>query len=118
MYNWLSKGWDAQVPSGSVQVKVQQGWVTLSGAVGWFYQKSAAETAVRKLSGVIGVSNKIEVTSRVLVSDVKNKIMAALQRNADLEANAIRVAVEGGKVKIEGKVKAWYERDLIERAAS
>jgi osmotically-inducible protein OsmY len=109
--------WDAQVPTGSVQVSVQHGWVTLTAAVEWFYQKKAAETAVRKLTGVIGVSNKIEVTPRVHVSDVKAKIIAALQRNADLEANAIRVAVEGGKVKIEGKVRAWYERDLIERAA-
>ncbi|MBV8763681.1 MAG: BON domain-containing protein [Hyphomicrobiales bacterium] len=109
--------WDARIPSGSVHVVVQQGWVTLSGAVEWFYQKRAAEAAVRKLSGVVGVSNKIEVTPRVQASDVKTKIVAALERNADIEANAIKVAVEGGGVKLEGRVKAWYERNLAERAA-
>jgi osmotically-inducible protein OsmY len=110
-------GWDARIPSGSVQVVVQRGWVTLSGAVEWFYQKRAAEAAVRKLSGVVGVSNRIEVTPRVQACDVKIKIVAALERNADIEANAIKVAVEGGRVKLEGKVKAWYERNLAERAA-
>ena len=109
--------WDAQLPSGAVKVKVERGWVTLTGAVEWFYQKNAAAAAVRKLSGVVGVSNQIEVKPRVQMADVKQKILAALERNADVEANAIRIAVEGDTVKLEGKVKAWYERDLVERAA-
>jgi osmotically-inducible protein OsmY len=109
--------WDAQLPSGAVKVKVEKGWVTLTGAVEWFYQKNAAAAAVRKLSGVVGVSNQIEVRPRVQTADVKQKILAALERNADFEANAIRIAVEGDTVKLEGKVKAWYERDLVERAA-
>jgi len=109
--------WDAQLPSGAVKVKVEKGWVTLTGAVEWFYQKNAAAAAVRKLSGVVGVSNQIEVKPRIQTADVKQKILAALERNADVEANAVRIAVEGDTVKLEGKVKAWYERDLVERAA-
>jgi len=110
-------GWNAQVPSGAVKVKVQKGWVTLTGSVDWHYQKMAAEAAVRKLSGVVGVLNDIELKPRVQSSDVKQKILDALKRNADLEANAIRIEVQGDRVKLEGKVKAWYERNLIEHAA-
>jgi osmotically-inducible protein OsmY len=109
--------WDAQLPSGAVKVKVEKGWITLTGSVEWFYQKNAAAAAVRKLSGVVGVSNQIEVKPRVQTADVKQKILAALERNADIEANAIRIAVEGDKVRLDGKVKAWYERNLVERAA-
>ncbi len=39
-------GWNTQVPQGSVKVKVEKGWVTLSGTVDWQYQPVAAESAV------------------------------------------------------------------------
>ena len=48
--------WDAMVPNDAVMVKVQDGWVTLSGQVQWNYQRIAAESAVRRLSGVVGVT--------------------------------------------------------------
>ena len=49
-------GWDAMVPVDAVMVKVQKGWVTLTGNVEWQYQRTAAESAIRRLSGVIGVT--------------------------------------------------------------
>jgi osmotically-inducible protein OsmY len=110
-------GWDTQIPNNAVMVKVQKGWVTLTGAVDWNFQKMAAESAIRKLSGVVGVSNQISVKPRLQTTDVKQKIVDALKRNADVEADSIKVSVQGDKVKLEGKVKAWYERNLIEHAA-
>jgi osmotically-inducible protein OsmY len=109
--------WDASVPEDAVSVRVEKGWVTLEGSVPWYYQKRACEDAVRKLTGVAGVSNFIKVQPRVEAADVKNKIMAALKRNAEIEADAIRITVKDGTVTIDGTVKAWYERDLIEQAA-
>jgi osmotically-inducible protein OsmY len=109
--------WDARIPKDAVMVKVQKGWVTLTGSVAWNYQKMAAGSAVRKLAGVVGVSNSIEVKPRVQTTDVKKSIVDALKRNADVEAGAIRINVDGGKVTLEGKVKAWYERNLVEHAA-
>jgi len=46
--------WSVQVPAESIQVKVEQGWITLTGAVEWQYQKQAAESAIRKLRGSVG----------------------------------------------------------------
>ncbi|MDQ0391054.1 BON domain-containing protein [Labrys monachus] len=109
--------WDAMVPEGVVEVKVEKGWVTLTGSVTWQFQREAAETAVRKLSGVIGVINHVMVKPHVQATDVKSKIMAALKRDAEFEADAIRVNVDGGKVVLEGKIKAWHERSVAERAA-
>lgn len=109
--------WNAIVPD-AVTVKVEKGWVHLTGTVAWHFQREAAEAAVRRLSGVLGVSNRIEIREAAKVPDVKRKIEDALKRSAELEAGAIRVRVdEGGKVTLEGKVHAWYERDLAERAA-
>ncbi len=109
--------WSVQVPDGSIHVKVEKGWVTLTGAVEWQYQRLAAESAVRKLSGISGVSNLIEIRPRVAAADVHKKIMDSLKRNAEIEADSIRVIVDNDKVTLEGKVKAWYERGLAERAA-
>ena len=109
--------WDARVPADAVSVRVEKGWVTLDGSVPWYFQKKACESAVRKLTGVVGVSNFVKVTPRVQAADVKDKIVAALKRNAEVEADAIRITVKDDTVTIDGKVKAWYERDLVERAA-
>ena len=109
--------WSVQVPADSIQVKVEKGWITLTGAVEWQYQKQAAESAVRHLSGIRGVTNVIEIKPHVAASDVHRKIMDSLKRNAEVEADSIRVVVDNGKVILEGKVKAWYERNLAERAA-
>ena len=105
------------VPADSVQVTVQKGWVVLSGKVDWQYQKVAAESAVSKLAGVSGVTNSIELKPHVEPKDVKHKIMAALHRSAQVDANNIQVSVIGHKVRLDGKVRAWYERRIAERAA-
>jgi osmotically-inducible protein OsmY len=70
-------GWDMMVPSDSIQVMVHNGWVTLTGNVDWHYQKKQAEEDVRKLSGVRGVTNTIEIKPSVQAEDVKRKIEEA-----------------------------------------
>jgi osmotically-inducible protein OsmY len=110
-------GWDTQIPKDAVTVMVQKGWVTLAGTVDWNFQRVAAEAAVRKLSGVIGVTNQISVKPHVEMADVKKRITEALKRSASVEAEGIRIEVEGGKVRLEGKIKAGYERDLAAHAA-
>jgi osmotically-inducible protein OsmY len=110
--------WNTAIPDDAVQVKVQEGWVTLTGKVEWQYQKTAAADAVRDLAGVVGVTNRIEIASRASAFDVKKRIEDALKRNAEIEAQAIRVNVlDGGKVTLDGKVHAWSERRAAERAA-
>lgn len=110
--------WDAVIPEEMVKVTVQKGWVLLTGEVDWQFQKKAAEDAIRKLSGVTGVSNSIVIKPRVSASDIKKKIEAALARNAHVESRAIRVNVsDGNKVRLEGAVDSWDDRDIVENAA-
>jgi osmotically-inducible protein OsmY len=110
--------WSAVVPPNSVQVKVQDGWVTLSGEVDWQFQRAAAEAEIRRLSGVAGVINSMTIKSRVQAADVKRKIEDALKRYAEVEAEGIRISVlADGKVTLDGNVHDWRERDAIKRAA-
>lgn len=108
--------WDVMVPAESLQVKVQQGWLTLSGAVDWQYQRTAAEDDVRKLSGVLGVTNLITIKPRAQRDDIKERIEDALKRNALIEARNITINVTDGNVTLEGKVHGWYEREVLETA--
>lgn len=105
------------VPKDSVKVTVQKGWVALTGKVEWQYQRSAAESSVRKLTGVVGVTNHIAVKPSVVPKDVKKKILAALHRNAQVEGEGVTVSTTGGTVTLSGHVRSWQERGAVERAA-
>jgi osmotically-inducible protein OsmY len=109
--------WDTTVPGDNLKVKVEKGWITLSGNVVWNFQKEGAEAAVRKLSGVMGVKNRIVVRPHADPVDVRHRIEEALRRNAKLDAEDIKVTVEGEKVTLEGNVSAWHERLIAEQAA-
>src|SRR3984893_3325116 len=71
------------IPNDRIKVTVKNGWLTLEGSVDWQYQKTLAESAVKKLKGVIGVTNNIEVKPRVSPSEIKSKIEEALRRSAE-----------------------------------
>jgi osmotically-inducible protein OsmY len=109
--------WNVSVPHERIKVKVEKGWLTLEGDVDWFYQKEAAERAVRYLTGVQGVSNLITVKARPTPTDVKEKIKETLQRGAEFDADRITVEVDGSKAILRGTVRSYAEMRDAERAA-
>lgn len=109
--------WNVSIPDEKVKVKVEHGWVTLTGIVDWFYQSNEARKVVGQVSGVLGVSNLLEVRNVPTSRDVKDRIMAAFKRQADLDAGTVTVVTDGGTVRLGGKVRAWNERGIAERAA-
>ena len=100
-----------------IKAIVKGGWITLEGAVEWQYQKSTAETAVRKVKGVKGVTNVITVKPKVEPSELQRKIMEAFKRNAEVDANRITVEANGSEVILKGTVRSWIEREEAERVA-
>jgi len=112
-----SLDWNTMVPKGAVKVAVDNGVVTLMGDLDWQYQRDAAERAVQRLYGVRSVINQIHIRPKAAAGDVKSRIVAALHRQARIDADNITVTVDGGKVRLDGKVNAWGDRGVIERAA-
>jgi osmotically-inducible protein OsmY len=96
---------------------VKDGWVSLSGQVDWGFQRIAAESAVRNLMGVKGVTNDISVKPSVKASDVKQKIEDAFKRHAILDAKDIQVVVHNASVSLNGHVHTWQEREDATLAA-
>jgi osmotically-inducible protein OsmY len=108
--------WNVDMPGGWIKLIVDKGYVTLSGQVDWQFQRQAAEDCIRRLGGVKGILNHIALRHRPQVDDVKDRIEAALKRNAEIEAHAIRVSVFNDHVMLEGSVRSAHERKLLEHA--
>ena len=111
--------WDIAVPDEKIKARVDDGWVTLEGEVALQFQRAAAENAVRRLTGVRGVTNQIRLQIRPAVqpAEVKERIEAALRRSAEIDAQGIRVEASDKTIVLRGKVRTWAEREEAERAA-
>ncbi len=106
--------WDELIPHENISTTVADGWVTLEGNVPTWTARHDAEQAVKILTGVRGVSNKIIVsTPAVSPERVKQMIEDALERRAEREAERIHVSVTGGTVKLTGDVHTWHEKKAV-----
>lgn len=110
-------GWDSAIPEKDIAVKVEDGWVTLSGEVDWHYQSEAAKNAAGRIHGVCGVVNLLLIRRQPTSSDIHSRIVDAFKRSADVDASKIQIITDGSKVTLSGTVKAWHERSMAEQAA-
>lgn len=109
--------WDPLVPRDRINVTVEDGVVKLAGKVDWNYQRDLATEDTAKITGVVRIDNRIEVAPPVSIGDVRHRIEQAFERQADLEAEKIKVQAQGSKVTLTGNVSSWAKRNVAERAA-
>ncbi|MCM0678841.1 BON domain-containing protein [Micromonospora phytophila] len=109
--------WDSFVPAERLDVTVANGWVMLRGEVEFGWQRRTAEREVRRLRGVRGVTNLVEVrpATRPDAERTRRDIQRALVRGIGTER--VTVEVHGDTVVLGGVVRSWWERDQAERTA-
>ena len=99
------------IPRDTVDITVKNGKITLTGAVDWDYQRTAAAHSVRHLAGVRDVINLITLNQpKVSATEVEAGIERALVRRAEVDADRIRVHTENGHVHLTGTVRSWPEK--------
>jgi len=110
--------WDVFVPDKEITSTVTDGWVTLEGTVERWSERDDADRAVRNLTGVQSVVNKITVKpAKAVTEDVRTAIEQTLERRAEREARHIGVDVRNGTVTLTGPVHSWAERKSVVAAA-
>jgi osmotically-inducible protein OsmY len=108
---------DARVPN-SVDVRANNGIVTLTGSVNWQYQRDEAEFVAGNVLGVAGVQDDITITAPTPSGeDVAHWIKKAMVRDARLDADGLDIGITGGSVTLIGTVSSWPEHDAAMAAA-
>jgi osmotically-inducible protein OsmY len=109
--------WNSSIPRDRIKAVVKQAAVTLEGEVDWAHQRTAATEAVRRLTGVLGVTDHIVVKPRVTQAGIQTKIEQAFKRSAEIDAQRIIVEVVGSTVVLRGSVRSRAEKQEAERVA-
>jgi len=107
--------WD--VPDDKIKITVENGWATLEGEVPWNFQRVAARNIVNNLIGVKGVTNNIKIKPNIQDAIEQREIEHALARNWAVDDEEIHVHVSGSKVKLDGVVHSFYQKEEAARIA-
>jgi osmotically-inducible protein OsmY len=113
--------WDARVQPNEIGVSVRDGVVTLSGFVDSYLKKWAAEEAAHRVKGVRAVANDVEVRlpgiSERTDADIAAAVTRALQWDAFIPTDKVKVTVSKGWVTLDGELEYQYQKEEAERAA-
>jgi osmotically-inducible protein OsmY len=110
--------WNVMIPRNAIKVKVEKGFVTLTGEVEWHYQQEAAKNDVQHLHGVVGVANNVTLMEQVVnVGEISTDIQRALKRSWYTRPDSISVTANKGKVKLTGFVHSPHARYIATEAA-
>ena len=101
---------DSAVPS-TIDAKVSNGIVTLTGTAQWRYQLDEAEKVAGNVMGVVGVGDEVNLINPTEPGDVQKAIEHAFKRNAKLDAKGISVESNNGTITLTGAVSSWAEHD-------
>ena len=95
----------------SIDAKVSDGFVTLTGTADWQYQRDEAELMASNIVGTLDVLDEVALKAKPHAADVKDRIDAAFKRNARLDADHLSVTTLNGTVTVTGPVRSWAEHD-------
>jgi osmotically-inducible protein OsmY len=112
--------WDPDIDPTDIAVAVKDGIVTLTGFVKSYNDKWEAERAAKRVHGVLGVVNDLEVRLPGIDErpdpDIAREAVAAIKSQLPVSYEQIKVVVRNGWVTLEGEVEWNYQRETAERA--
>jgi len=111
---------DPEINAADVAVAVKDGVVTLAGFVRHYSDKFHAETATKRVAGVKGVANDIDVRLPDLDQtpdpEIAHDAIAAIRHQLPTVREQIKVSVAGGRITLEGEVEWQFQREAAEQA--
>lgn len=111
--------WDARVLPNEVGIAVKDGVVTLTGWVDSYIKKWAAEDAAKRVRGVKAIANDIEVrlpsSAERTDADVAAAAVRALEWDAFVPTDKVKVTVSKGWVTLNGEVELQFQKEDAER---
>ena len=108
---------DSIVPS-TIDAKVDDGLVTLTGTANWQFERDEAEFVAANVLGVVSVDDEIDlVPPSPTAGDVQHSIKKAMERNAKLDADSVSVDSSNGTITLDGTVSSWADHDEAVSAA-
>lgn len=109
---------NATIPADAIQIRVQDGWVSLEGQVEWQFQRAEAQSQISKLSGLTGIINNITLKHYPPSPDTQWQIENALRRNRLLAGTSIMVTLlENNHVILDGEVHGLDQLRAAEKIA-
>jgi osmotically-inducible protein OsmY len=109
--------WDPKVDAERIAVSADNGTVTLRGTVGSFWQKREAAKAARRVHGVTGVRDELQVqilsSDRLEDADLRGDVLQALMFDS-LVPTSVDAQVRDGFVTLTGTASWQYQRDEAE----
>jgi osmotically-inducible protein OsmY len=110
--------WNPKLGSKDIAVDVKQGVVTLSGFVGSYWQRNAAEKTVKRIRGVRGVANdlRIKLFWERTDPEIARDAVHELERHAGIPSENIKVTVSDGVITLQGSVEWQYQKVYAEEA--
>jgi osmotically-inducible protein OsmY len=113
--------WSPQIDETDIAVKVNDGVVTLTGFVRNYFEKYHAEMIAKRIAGVAGVANDVQVrlppTDALDDPHIARAAVAAIRANLPQVADDVKVLVHQGHITLEGRVEWNFQRERIEAIA-
>ncbi len=112
--------WDRDIDASDIGVAVKNGVVTLTGFVRSYLQKYNAERDAKRVSGVLGIANDLEVRLPVVHQrpdpEIARDAVKELENELPYSHSLIKVVVANGWVTLEGDVEWFYQKERAEAA--
>ena len=112
--------WDPSIDARTIGVAIEKGVIALTGHVGSYADKANAEKIVKRVHGVQGVANDLEVKLSTSFErddvDIARSAVNALEWNVAVPKDRVRVTVAKGWVTLDGSVDWYYQKRAAEEA--